>query len=262
MLRQLLFAVACLPAVGCLGSRAICLPPDLAQACQECPGACRGDVVVVMLHGFDPCDAKALSPLRDALHCAGFGKTYYGHCYHVGDFAREVIEKRQCNPNLRVVVVGCGWGVESAFDFVDRVGQCGVDVATLVAIDAPWFTSMIHHCPPPVERFVCLRRSGALEWGPVLGEVVDVPASMWESLATHPDVYIGLVEELKAQADLIPAPRVTAKELCFGEPVPTPRLVAKHRGPADSWDFLQPAAKLRNPGDELNSAWTVAKPIK
>lgn len=57
-----------------------------------------------------------------------------------------------------------------------------------------------------------------------------------------------------------PAPTVApAKEICFGEPTPCPLHVTAKRGEPDEWDFLQPAAKLAEPGQAPSTEWTTLR---
>lgn len=256
------FAAIALFLSGCLCHTTHCVRPEVAEACHDCPGACRNQVYVVLLHGFDPFDCGGLTALRDTVNSLGFGKTYYGQAYHVGDFAKEIVEHHEREPGAKFVVVGCGLGVEAAFELTERVAGCGIEIATLVGIDAPLWTAAMHPQPANVGRLVYLRKQGAPDLGLVAnGEIFEVPTELFAALAAQPAVYEGLLDELKALADQLPKPTVKRSELAFADPMPSPRGAVVERGPSDAWDFLRPVAKLAAPGGAPATAWTALKPV-
>lgn len=249
-------------AVGCCAHQRMPLEAAAVEPCRSMPGDCRNKVYVVLLHGFDPSDSSALSPLRESLNNLGFNRTFHGHWYHVGDFADEIIRRRDVEPDSRVVIVGSGMGVEPAHELAERLGRSGVEVASLFAIDAPFWAPWAYSKPANVDRVRYMRKTGSWSLGETeQAEVVDVDPTNATTLASEPQVAMAVIEEVAQQSRQVSHQPSRLGRLAFANPAPTPNRLAIARGPDDAWDYLQPVAKLPPPGAAANgSNWTVAKP--
>jgi len=261
MMRRLLAIVLLLPILaGCLHHRCT-IPPEAMEPCREVSCACRHKVYIALLHGFDPCDTHELESVRNTLNDLGYTKTFYGHWYHVGDFAEEINKAVDCDPQIQVVIICSGMGVEPGHELAYKLDRSGVHVSSMICIDAPYWASSLYDAPPDVGHVCYVQKSSG--WLPPEGspiEVLGLEPVKGTTLATHPDTVNAVLTELAAHTKLIPEIPKKKSEMAFANPAPTPRPVYVEKSPDDDWDFLHPVARLAAPGKTGSQPWTVAKP--
>ncbi|MFL5329759.1 MAG: hypothetical protein ACJ8C4_12675 [Gemmataceae bacterium] len=263
-MRRLSAIVLLLPILsGCLSHAACVVPPDAIESCRDTPCPCRHKVYVAMLHGFDPFDWDQLSPMRQTLNDAGFTKTFYGHWYHVGDFAKEIARGVGAEPGSQVVIVCTGFGIEPAHELAEKLHSCDVEVAALIGIGAPSWAAKMYSAPEGVGQVCYVQKKGAWSFGANDGvDVIDVENTKGGSLANDPEVASLVLAVLAAQTKAIPFTAKPRGDLSFANPVATPHVVVAEEPSGDDWQVLRPVAKLAPPGQSPSKATTVLKPEK
>ncbi len=249
---------------GCLCCRHEC--PSVTAACLEkceiCPRACRGNVYVFVVNGFDPFDVAKLGNARTALNRLGFTKVYTGQFYHAGQFADEIKSLAAAEPNARFVVVGVGAGVDAAVSLAESVAENGVAIDLLASVDSPFWSSAAGKKPINVQRVLSLhgRTNDWLPFTPGLEDDISVPDAGWLGVSGHAVTVETLASELASIAGAVPAPAEESPDTVDEQPVPRPNAAKAGNRPVRP-SLLDPATDLeaRSPGPGSVPAITASR---
>jgi hypothetical protein len=202
-------------------------------------------VHVFVVNGFDPLDISGMGETRSTLNRLGFTKVYRGQFNHAGEFADEIKQLAEADPNARFVVVGVGAGVDAAVSLTEAVAAYGVTIDLLASVDSPFWSHAASRKPLNVERVLALhgRPSSVLPWTPSFGEDIELPDASWLGVSSHPMTTETLAAELAMIAGTVP--EKVKESLARVEEAPVPRPDSEFtRSPAAATSFLDPAENL------------------
>lgn len=220
------------------------VPPvemDLAEALCSVGQQSRCHVYLFFVQGLDPIDCANLEDLKEMTQALGFPNAWYGNCYYLKTFKKEIAHLHSDDEKARFVIVGYGMGVDSAHELAKTVGAQGITIDLMVCVgkktDPLGSVARLVHVLPNGNNCTCVRTVGDIHY--VMEKKHNLPTCK-ETVELVAQELLGLSAHIPSETDL---PQMIYPD---HEPTPRPVMPPADKAQRDDWDFLKPASVDRH----------------